>query len=310
MVDVNQLITFYHVVKAGSFVRAESLVGVQRSWISRQITDLENKVGYKLLERHYGNVTLTPMGETLYESAKKIIAETKIVESLLYESHTEPKGDLKVATTIGHATGWLPKYLAGFLNKYPDMRLSIVGSDENVDLESNEADVAIRPYVPKSPHLIHMYLLSYPLKLYASADYVAKFGAPKTPEDLDNHRLIAFSRNTRIPFGNVDWHLSLGCKPGHIRKPFLQINSALGLTRVVKDGLGIASISKYQEGLEGANLVEILPDIDGPMVDVHYVYPEILKDFKRITVLGEYLVEALEEESKTPGTRTFRRKLP
>src|SRR5690606_21662367 len=113
----------------------------------------------------------------------------------------------------------------------------------------------------------------------------------------------------KIPFGNVDWHLKLGTKNDEVRDPYLQVNSALGLARAAESGLGIVSISKFQEVSKDIKLIEILPNIEGPVVDVHYIYPKRLEHIKRITAFGEYMVKILEKESKTPETQVFRRQL-
>jgi len=285
---------------------AETIVGVKQSWLSRQISELEDQFGSLLLERGHGTVSLTPEGQLVYEVVGKLLFEAKIIESLMSEKHNEPKGKLNIATTVGHAA-WLIHYVPGFLKKYPEMRISISGNDENLDMRSQNADVAIRPFVPKSPELVHIYLLSYPLGLFASPLYLKEFGVPKKPEDLDNHRLIAFAKDKRIPFGNVDWHLKLGTKNDETREPYLQVNSALGLARAAELGLGIVSISKFQEVSKGVKLIEVLSDIEGPMVDVHYVYPKRLEHVKRLTVFGDYMVEILEKESKKPDSHIFRK---
>ncbi|MBN9344321.1 MAG: hypothetical protein BGO76_03060 [Caedibacter sp. 38-128] len=306
MLDLKQLSAFYYVAKTRSFTLAETIVGVKQSWLSRQISELEDQFGSLLLERGHGTVSLTPEGQLVYEVVGKLLFEAKIIESLMSEKHNEPKGKLNIATTVGHAA-WLIHYVPGFLKKYPEMRISISGNDENLDMRSQNADVAIRPFVPKSPELVHIYLLSYPLGLFASPLYLKEFGVPKKPEDLDNHRLIAFAKDKRIPFGNVDWHLKLGTKNDETREPYLQVNSALGLARAAELGLGIVSISKFQEVSKGVKLIEVLSDIEGPMVDVHYVYPKRLEHVKRLTVFGDYMVEILEKESKKPDSHIFRK---
>jgi len=306
LLDLKQLSAFYYVAKTRSFTLAETIVGVKQSWLSRQISELEDQFGSLLLERGHGTVSLTPEGQLVYEVVGKLLFEAKIIESLMSEKHNEPKGKLNIATTVGHAA-WLIHYVPGFLKKYPEMRISISGNDENLDMRSQNADVAIRPFVPKSPELVHIYLLSYPLGLFASPLYLKEFGVPKKPEDLDNHRLIAFAKDKRIPFGNVDWHLKLGTKNDETREPYLQVNSALGLARAAELGLGIVSISKFQEVSKGVKLIEVLSDIEGPMVDVHYVYPKRLEHVKRLTVFGDYMVEILEKESKKPDSHIFRK---
>lgn len=298
LLDINQLVLFYQIAKAGSYVAAAEQIGVTPSWISRQIKDIETKLKMNVLEKHYGSFKLTPEGEKLLDSVRKIVYESRIIETLIPSNIHEAKGNLRIATTTGHASVWLVKYMKNFLKINPDMRISIIGTDESLDLQAREADVAIRPFVPKSMELVHLYLLSYPLGLYASEEYLAEHGIPKKPEDLDKHQIITFSKDKKITFGDVDWHLNLGCRPGQTRTPFIQVNSSLGLTKLAQDGLGIVSLSKYHEVLKGSKLVEILPDIEGPVIDIHYVYPKKLENQKRITALGEYLVEELEKESK------------
>lgn len=307
MLDLNQLVIFYQLAKAGSFSKAEKLAGVNQSWISRQIKDLEEKLNNKLFERNYGSVALTSAGEALLESVEKIMFEAKMIETTFPSINEQAQGNIKVATTTGQAAVWLVKYMANFMEQYPDMRISVIGTDERVDLRTQDADVMIRPFVPKSPDLVHLYLSSYPLGLYASQSYLGKFGTPQKAEDLDHHRLIAFSKEKATSFGNVDWHLSLGYHFGERREPFFQVNSAQGLVKVAQDGLGIVSISQYNESAQGTNLIRVLPDINGPMIDIYYIYPKKMQNFKKITVLGEYLVKILEEESKHPNTTTFRR---
>lgn len=298
MLDINQLILFYQIAKAGSYVAAAEQVSVTPSWISRQIKDIETKLGIKVLEKNYGSFKLTPEGEQLLDSVRKIVYESRVIETFIPSNNHEAKGNLRIATTTGHASVWLVKYMKDFLKNYPHMRISIIGTDDTLDLQAREADVAIRPFVPKSPELVHLYLLSYPLGLYASEQYLAEHGIPKKPEDLDNHQIITFSKDKKITFGDVDWHLNLGCKPGQTRIPFIQVNSSLGLTKLALDGLGIVSLSKYHEVLKGSKLIEVLPDIEGPVIDIHYVYPKKLENQRRITALGEYLVQELEKESK------------
>jgi DNA-binding transcriptional LysR family regulator len=306
LLDLKQLAAFYYVAKTGSFALAEQKVGVKQSWLSRQISELEEQCGSRLLERQHGSVVLTPEGEALFGPVEKLLFDAKIIENSISENRDEPKGKLTIATTIGHAP-WLVHYLPEFLNRYQDMRVCIVGNDENLDIMAQNADVAIKPFIPKAPEYVHLYLLSYPLGLFASRDYLNRFGTPQTPEDLNQHRLIAFSKDKKIPFGNVDWHLSLGCKKGELREPYLQVNSALGLSRAAQYGLGIVSMSKYQEVSKGAELVPVLPEIEGPIVDVYYVYPKRLENVKRITLFGEYLVERLQQDSQDPKTHVLRR---
>lgn len=98
MLDLKQLSAFYYVAKTRSFTLAETIVGVKQSWLSRQISELEDQFGSLLLERGHGTVSLTPEGQLVYEVVGKLLFEAKIIESLMSEKHNEPKGKLNSST--------------------------------------------------------------------------------------------------------------------------------------------------------------------------------------------------------------------
>lgn len=313
MIDFNQLVIFYQLARSGSFTRAEEYTGFKQSWISRQIKELEESLNNKLFDRNYGTVSLTPAGEILLEHAEKIMFEERMIKASLTglneDVQNKAQGHLKIATTTGQAAEGVIKYVKEFMDQYPEMRLTVVGSDQKVDLSTQDADVMIRPFVPKSPDLVHLYLSSYPFGLYASQDYLEKFGTPSTVADLNKHRLIVFSQDKAIAFGPADWHLSLGCKPGESREPFFQVNSGIGLVKVAQEGLGIIAISQCRESAPWDKLIRVLPDVEGPMIDIYYIYPKRMAHIKRITIFGEFLVKRIKEEVKDPTALIFRRKI-
>ena len=101
--------------------------------------------------------------------------------------------------------------LPEFLKNFPKIQLSIYGSDIIPDLHSDEADAAICPFINSDDSLLQTHLMKFHLKLYASKEYLEKFGVPKTPSDLDNHCLLAYGdHKTLHPFGEANWHLKLG----------------------------------------------------------------------------------------------------
>src|SRR5262249_39585457 len=155
-------------------------------------------------------------------------------------------------------------------------------NDEELDLSLNKSDVAIRPYIPHQPEYIQRYLTTFNLRIYASPEYLKKFGEPKTPEDLDHHRLLVFGSDTAHPYGNINWLLHLGTRNDEPRVPYLRINLGPGLQQMAEAGLGIVALSQEYPAIHTSNLVNILPDIQGPSVDIYYVYPKSLSHFRRV----------------------------
>src|SRR3989338_10559041 len=115
--------------------------------------------------------------------------------------------------------------ISDFFESYPEIEVDIIGHDEQLDVKAREADVSIRPFTSDHPDLIQDYLFSCFLQLYASPEYLKKYGTPQKEKDLDKHRIITFGETTIRPYANIDWPLRIGTEPQTIRKPFLSINS-------------------------------------------------------------------------------------
>ncbi len=296
MVNWEKIKTFYNVAMVGSFTRAAEELNITQSALSRSIMQLEYDLKTKLFYRTIRGLDLTQEGQALFKIAQRMAAEAKNITQLLENGATDPKGLLTIATTPSLATMWLPYYMNGFFEKYPDMRLKIVAKDEDLDLTARQADVSIHPLVLHQDDLMQEYLLTFKPKAFASPEYLEKYGYPKKPADLDHHRLITYSEDYIQPYGNVNWILYAG-RPTQIRTPFLRITTGAGLLAMAEAGLGICAISdEYPAVKHSKKLVRILPDFEGPGVKIYYSYPKQLKDVARIRCLGDYLKSVLSLE--------------
>lgn len=294
--DWDKLRIFISVINNKSYAKASESIHLSPSAISRQITELENSVGSRLFNRHSRGLALTNSGEILYRAALDILSKVQETEALLKRDSTDLRGPLKLTTTHAIASGWLTLYLDDFIKKHPEINLTIIGHDEQLDLQVRQADVAIRTAIPHQSDLTQMYLTTFHLGIYASQNYLRKFGVPKKPRDLDDHRLLTFGDNIAHPYGNINWILNIGLVPGERpRSSFLRINSAYGLRRCVELGIGIGALSKEYAALaEDIKLVPLLEEYEMPTVDLYYVYPRSLEKIRRFTVLGEFLRERLK----------------
>jgi len=157
-----------------------------------------------------------------------------------------------------------------------------------------EADVAIRMTPPRQPDLIQRHLVSVQEHVYASTEYLKKHGTPKTPEDLDEHRLIVYGEDSRPPVPGLNWLLDAGAKPGKERRPILSVNNSYGMLRAVMSGLGLASLPDFVTS-DYNNLVRVLPELTGPPQEAYFVYPEELRSSKRISVFRDFLLRKVAE---------------
>lgn len=294
--DWNKFKLFHYVAKSGSFTAASQTLNLSQSAISRSMQALEHQIKVKLFERLPRGFVLTKQGESLLKATDKAFEVFSQAEMIMLEEEEEPQGTLKIATTMAIATVWIIPYLRDFLKLYPKIRLSIIGNDEELDLKTREADVSIRPFIENHPELIQDLLCVFHLKLYASQEYLNTYGIPRNPRDLDNHKLIVFGYDATNPYNDINWPLKMGLPSGSLRTPYLCINTSAGMRQAAEDGHGIIALAAEYPGLEKSGLIEVLPEEEKPVIPIYYVYPENLKNSKRVKALGEYLTEKLKTQ--------------
>ena len=292
--DWDKLRVFHAVAEAGSFTHAGDALNLSQSAVSRQISGLEESLQVPLFHRHARGLILTEQGELLYRTARDVFAKLSMTEAMLSESKDRPKGPLKVTTTVAFGSAWLTPRIKEFLELYPEITLSLLVDDGELDLSMREADVAIRMTPPRQPDLVQRHLLTVRSYAFASTEYVKKHGVPQRPEDLDEHRLIVYGDDARPPAATINWLLEAGAKPGAERRPILKVNNVNGIYRAVQSGLGIGSIPNYMLQ-ETTELVRVLPELSGPTVEAYFVYPEELRPSKRIAVFRDFLIRKVAE---------------
>jgi DNA-binding transcriptional LysR family regulator len=300
--DLDKLKIFYYVAKAKKFTTAAEILNTSQPALSRSIQLLEDRLGVKLFYRHTRGLTLTAQGELLLPIVGKFLGELEAVSEKLYEEEKEPKGPLRVGASEGLINFFLLSYIPGFLKLYPDVRLTFVANDTIPSLEFGEAHVMIRPLIqgPGAEDLVQNHLITNFAGLYASKEYLKKFGVPKEPADLDHHRLIAFGDHTEAAyFKAMNWHLALGAEPGERREAFLQVNLPHARFVLAQAGVGIIALSKEHPGLKESGLIQVLPHVPSPTVKSYYTYPKELENSKKIIALRDYLLEVFARDYGT-----------
>ncbi len=292
--DWDKLRIFHAVAEAGSFTHAGETLNLSQSAVSRQIGALENSLGVPLFHRHARGLLLTEQGEIMHRTAREMLARLSMTVAQISDSRESPKGPLMVTTTVAFGSVWLTSRMKRFLELYPEIDVSLVLADSELDLSMREADVAIRMTPPRQPDLIQRHLMTLRYHIYATPEYLKEYGIPKRAEDLDDHRIIVYGDVASAPITNLNWLLEAGVEDGGKRRAVLKVNSTYGIFRAVQSGLGIAALPDYMSR-ESHNLVEVLPELRGPIVDAFFVYPEELRHSKRIAVFRDFLVHNIAE---------------
>ena len=295
--DWEKLKIFHQVAKAGSFTGAARQFGNSQSALSRHVRDLEQSLGTALFTRHARGLVLTSEGERLFETASIVSERVSVTEQALLETVQSPQGPLRVTTTVSFGSFWLTPRLKEFNATYPDIRLELLLSDDDLDLSTREADVAIRMHAPSQADLIQRPLVSIHYHIYASPEYLANNGEPNRPENLDDHDLIVYGPAAPTPIRDINWLLTVG-HTGADRKPILAINNLFGILEAVKSGLGLAALPDYLAA-GNSDLVRILDQLEGPSFRAHFVYPRELRRSKRVTAFKDFLIKKVAEDAAT-----------
>ena len=249
MLDWDRVRVFRGVAQAGSFTRAADSLGLSQSAISRQIGALEEDVGMPLFHRHARGLVLTEQGEILLTAAHDIAAKMASAETRLHETKDRPSGHLRINTTVGFGTVWLTRHLKEFLDLHPEITVSLLVIDTELDLGMREADVAIRLSPPRQPDLVQRRLMTVHTHLYAAPEYLSTAPPLNGADDLEKHRLIVYGTDaTPPPVPSLNWVTVAGREPGDKQPPrrsTLTVNNVYGMLRAAEHGLGVASLPDY-----------------------------------------------------------------
>ena len=292
--DWDKLKIFHAVAEAGSFTSATVTLNLSQSAVSRQVRGLEESLKITLFHRHARGLLLTEQGEELFETTRDIYSKLSMAEARLLEIKERPKGPLKVTTTVGFGSLWLTEHIGEFLDRYPDIQVSLFFTDVELDLTMREADVAIRVTPPTQPDLIQRHLFTGHFGIYAAPAYLNSFGTPRTINQLADHRIISFGSEMPSPFQGHSWLVDKVNDVVAGSAPALTVNNVYGMLRAAENGVGIAALPSYL-GEGKTNLVRVLDRVDTPSADCYFVYPAELRDSRRIEVFRDFLLRKVAE---------------
>src|SRR5215831_17378975 len=260
MTDLNSLMMFAKVVEAKSFSEAGRRLKVPTSTVSRRVADLEEQLGVRLIERSTRSLRLTDVGSEVFEQAKHSSEINDAVGNIASNHKSTISGELRLAAPPSISDSFLAPILGAFQASYPNVRIQVFITDRIVDQIAEGVDLAFRvdPELKDSSLVAHK-ILTYRHQLVASPTYLAGCKAPERPQDLLQHRLLAFSfwkpTNT--------WNFVNGKKKETLTfHPHLSMNDYAGLAAALLAGTGIGDLPPLvqPELVRNGQLVEVMPN--------------------------------------------------
>jgi DNA-binding transcriptional LysR family regulator len=291
--DWDKLRIFHAAAEAKSFTRAGESLGISQSAVSRQVSALEQELRTTLFHRHARGLILTEQGDVLHRTVQDVNEKLETARLRLADGREKPHGVLRVTTTVGIGSVWLTPRMGEFLELYPDIQLSMILSDEELDLAMREADVGLRVREPVQSDLIRRRLFTMHFHAYASREYLKRNGAPRAPVDLDRHRILSYGASAATYLDIINTLLYEGRDARHPRASSLTVNNIPALYEAVVNGAGVAVLPDYIAGGDGS-LVRVLSDVEMPELDCYLVYPEELKNVARVRAFRDFLVSTAQ----------------
>jgi DNA-binding transcriptional LysR family regulator len=284
--DLNEITVFTRVVQAGSFTAAAKVLGMPKSTVSRKISDLEERLNARLLQRTTRKLSLTDAGRTYFDYGVRIVNELEAAEDAVGSLQDTPRGLLRV--TAGLNNTWLGDIVADFMRRYPEVQLEILCTGRNVDLVEERFDLAIRAGALADSSLIARSLGGATWFLVATPGYFKKHRRPRAPDDLEEHHCLLFGAgSTTVPM-----RLDSGQRSAQVAvRAHLLVSDMDILYAAAVAGVGIALLPAFRcmEALRTRRLERVLPDWSPPPTPVHVVYPTARHLSAKVKVFVEYV---------------------
>ena len=271
--------------------RAAEVLNSSTSGVSRQLTNLETRLGVRLIQRSTRQLSLTDEGERLYGQARDLLSTWEEAEADVSLGSREPTGRLRVGASLSFSLLHLIPAVKHFRTRYPQMAVEIVSSNRYYDIIENGLDLAIRLRRGEADSSITIRRIAETRRLLAaSPEYLERRGVPRHPTDLLSHDLILYS----LADNWNDLHFTRGTDSVKVAVDGpLIMNDGQLICEAARNGLGILAQPTYilQADLDAGRLVRVLDDWDLPRLTMNIAYPSKYFVPLRTRLFIDFLVE-------------------
>ncbi|MCW8128462.1 LysR family transcriptional regulator [Microbulbifer halophilus] len=287
---LDNLKIFINAADQQSLTNAAQALGMTVATVSRRVNELEKALGSELFHRSSRGLTLTPAGLLYYRECAEFITALDRRLDHLDQAINSPSGELKVMAPTNLGSGPLDVFWQGFVANHPDIALKIKLGDPAEDVISNQSDIALRSGPQMNSSLIQKLIGTIPLVLVAAEKVTGKL--PSTIDTLDVFPSIAAEMFS-------DWVLQCGGQSIEIPREHRHISNDMQITlNLVKAGAGIALLpmSMVHESLNDGELIQVLPQWQGPHRDIYLVWPYQRTLSVRARLFRDELIDFLHKQ--------------
>lgn len=271
--DLNDTLIFVKVAEHGSFTAAARALGLPKTTVSRKLRELEERLGARLLNRTTRRLSLTEAGVVYLDHSRRIATDLDEAESAVQQLEGSPRGWLRVTAPYSFGVTALAPMLVDFGERYPDVRLDVVLSNDRLDLVANKIDVALRIGPLPDSSLVARRLAVHRTSVYAGIGYLARQGEPSAPEDLAHHHALVGNEHRRgrryaWPLSNGDGWREFGVQP------VMAANDPATMLALLAGGQGLmlANDLMVQCCMGDTAVRRVLPAWRGPDMEINALF--------------------------------------
>jgi DNA-binding transcriptional LysR family regulator len=289
--------SFLAVLDAGSVMGAARRLGARQPTLSRHVAELEAQLGAPLFERTGRGVTPTEAARAIADAARQMQAGADALACQLAGTRDAASGSVRITTSQVAAAWLLPPVLAALRQAEPGIEVELVASNQLTNLLRREADIAVRMVRPTQGSLLARKLADIPIGAAAHADYLARAGTPRRPQDLLQHRLIGYDRDDTIVRGFAQLGLVLP------REAFaLRTDDQVAYGQLIAAGAGIGFVALYNIRC-WPGVQRLLPTLPIPPLPCWLAVHREIRGSKVVRRVFDFLAEAVPRELARPDPR-------
>jgi DNA-binding transcriptional LysR family regulator len=261
---------FSEVAQRGSFTAAADQLGMTRMMVTRYVTDLEQWLGTRLLQRSTRRISLTAAGESCLLRCRQMLELSADMQDGFDQQGRKPKGPLRITTSMSFGIAHLAAAISDYLVQYPEVSVEMLMVDRSVNLIEDRVDLAVRISGELDPSLVARRIAPCRSVVCAAPGYIERHGLPKSPADLSRHNCLTYSN-----FGKGEWRFACGSEQVNVPvSGNLSANEAAVLTQATLAGAGVALQPTYLVGplIQSGQLLKLLPAWSPPELTIWGVY--------------------------------------
>jgi len=297
MTKINQLESLKvlkAVVECGSFTAAAARLNMSAARVSKSIEHLERNLETVLFNRSTRQMQITDSGRHCYNRALEMINQWQDLQEQLVESHNSTAGNIRISAPMSWGLEILAPIVDAFMKEYPDITLDIQLSDQQVNVLEGQFDLVLRLTNQLSDsNLICRKITNYKFIACATPCYLAKYGEPAEPRQLQEHVCLMFA----LPGATRKWQFLKGRKLIDVYlKPHLLSNNSKLLHSALLSGRGIAFIPEFlvAKDLATATLIPLLKDFSANELNLYSLRPSNRMPSHRLKIFHDYLSQKIQ----------------